>query len=568
MSSPRPAEEQGSAAHQRATRPASKQIIAPGLRAPGLTIGSNRLRWAGILGGLFLAVLLWVIMPEDVPQPARLTAATAGLMAVWWMTEAIPIPATALLPLIIFPIFGGTEDEPVTVSTIGASYGADTIFLFMGGFLIALAMQRWNLHRRIALVVLSLMGERTGAMIGGFMIATGFLSMWVSNTATAVLMLPIGLSVLLLVNEAMEKDPSTMGLAGRDHATGSGSSAVARASAGDADGTSDGEDGDAAEQSTKSAVLKSKFGTALMLGIAYSASIGSLGTIIGTPPNTLLVGYLKENHDITIGFGQWMLVGVPLAVVMMVIAWFLLVKVLFKPETERIPGGRELIRSEMAKLGRMSTGEILVLCVFISAALAWIIIPTVFENPPISDAGIAMVAGLLLFLIPAGAQRGVRLLDWDTAVQLPWGVLLLFGGGLALSGQFSSSGLTEWIGRSAQALQGLPVLLLVMVTAGGILALTEITSNTATAATFLPVVGGIALGLDVDPLLLTIPVALAATCAFMLPVATPPNAVAYGSGYVTIGQMVKGGVWLNLAGLVLITLTTMTLATWVFGIVY
>jgi solute carrier family 13 (sodium-dependent dicarboxylate transporter), member 2/3/5 len=568
MSSHRSADETASAAQQSPAGSPSSQIVSPGLRAPGMAIGSNRARWAGVLGGLFLAVLLWVIMPDEVPQPARLTAATAGLMAVWWMTEAIPIPATALLPLIIFPIFGGTEEEPITVSTIGASYGADTIFLFMGGFLIALAMQRWNLHRRIALVVLSLMGERTGAMIGGFMIATGFLSMWVSNTATAVLMLPIGLSVLLLVNEAMEKDPNSAALTGSSRSADPGTRTGSGASEGAEDDASEGAADDTAGQSTRSAVLKSRFGTALMLGIAYAASIGSLGTIIGTPPNTLLVGYLKENHDITIGFGQWMLVGVPLAVVMMIIAWFLLVKVLFRPETDRIPGGRELIKSEMARLGKMSTGEILVLSVFIGAALAWIIIPTVFENPPISDAGIAMVAGLLLFLIPAGARRGVRLLDWDTAVELPWGVLLLFGGGLALSGQFSSSGLTDWIGQSAAALQGLPVILLVIVITAGILALTEITSNTATAATFLPVVGGIALGLGVDPLLLTIPVALAATCAFMLPVATPPNAVAYGSGYVTIAQMVRGGLWLNIAGVVLITIVTMTLATWVFGIVY
>ncbi|SII43561.1 anion transporter [Mycobacteroides abscessus subsp. abscessus] len=313
-------------------------------------------------------------------------------------------------------------------------------------------------------------------------------------------------------------------------------------------------------------VVKSNFGTALMLGIAYAASIGSLGTIIGTPPNTFLVAYLKDNHDISIGFGQWMLVGVPLAVVMMAIAWFLLVKVLFKPEIDEIPGGRELIREELAKLGPMSTGEKLVLGMFVLAAVSWITIPLIFEDPPISDEGIAMVIGLLLFLIPGGANRGVRLLDWETAEKLPWGVLLLFGGGLALSAQFSSSGLTEWIGEASAGLGVLPPILIVAVFAAIILFLTELTSNTATAATFIPVVGGVALGLQLDPLLLTIPVALAATCAFMLPVATPPNAVAYGSGYVTIGQMVKGGIWLNLVGIVLITATVFLLAVPVFGI--
>ncbi|GAA2002197.1 DASS family sodium-coupled anion symporter [Brevibacterium samyangense] len=519
---------------------------SPGESEPAFPARAVRIRWTGFAAGLVLAALLYLVMPAEVPQAARVTAAVAGLMAVWWMTEAVPIPATALVPLVAFPVLvplipGEEEDVEVTVTSIGASYGQDTIFLFMGGFLIALAMQRWNLHRRIALVVLSLMGDRTDFMIAGFMLATGFLSMWVSNTATAVLMLPIGLSVLLLVNEAMEK-------AGTDGAAAAGTT------------------GSASAEDVKAAVLKSRFGTALMLGIAYAASVGSLGTIIGTPPNTLLVGYLQETHDITIGFGQWMLVGVPLAAVMLVITWFLLVKVLFKPEVTHVPGGRDLIRKELAALGPVSTGERLVLAVFVLAALAWVIVPTVFEEPPISDAGIGLVAGLLLFLLPAGAARGVRLLDWESAVRLPWGVLLLFGGGLALSSMFTKSGLTDWIGEVSQGLGALPVVLLVVIVTAGIIFLTEITSNTATAATFLPVIGGVAMGIGADPLLLTVPVAIAATCAFMLPVATPPNAVAYGTGYVTIGQMIRGGLWLNIIGVVLITLVTLTLGVWVLGI--
>ncbi len=305
-----------------------------------------------------------------------------------------------------------------------------------------------------------------------------------------------------------------------------------------------------------------------MLGIAYAASIGSLGTIIGTPPNTLLAGYLADAHDIQIGFGQWMLVGVPLAVVMLAICWFLLTKVLFKPEITEIPGGKELIQDELSKLGPMSSGEKRVLAIFILAAVSWVFVPMIFDTPPISDAGIAMTIGLLLFFCPAGAARGVRLLDWDSAVKLPWGVLLLFGGGLALSAQFSSSGLTEWIGEQAQGLGGIPMVLMVLIFATGILFLTELTSNTATAATFLPVAGGVAMGLGIDPMLLAIPVALAATCAFMLPVATPPNAIAFGSGYVTIAQMIRGGIFLNLIAMVLITLVTMTLAVWVFGLTY
>jgi sodium-dependent dicarboxylate transporter 2/3/5 len=529
---------------------------SPGEREPGISRSTLRIRWTGFLLGLIFSTLIYAIMPDSVGHPAKLTAAVAVLMAVWWMTEAMPIAATSLVPLVAFPVLGTDVD----METVGASYGNPTIFLFLGGFLIALAMQRWNLHRRIALVTLSIMGDKPGPMIAGFMIATGFVSMWVSNTATAVMMLPIGISVLMIVSKVMGPALSAAGSA----AAGSDSDT----DAGDAqDSSDDTDDGDeASDDPGLGAVVKSNFGTALMLGIAYSASIGSLGTIIGTPPNLFLVGYLKDNHDIDIGFGQWMAVGVPLSIVMMAIAWFLLVKVLFKPEIDHIPGGRQLIRDELAKLGPMSVGEKLVLGMFVLAAASWIALPLIFEEPPISDEGIAMVIGLLLFLIPGGANRGVRLLDWETAEKLPWGVLLLFGGGLALSGQFSESGLTKWIGQTTSGLGVLPTLLVVAIFAAIILFLTELTSNTATAATFVPVVGGVAMGLDLDPLLLTIPVALAATCAFMLPVATPPNAVAFGSGYVTVAQMVKGGLWLNIIGIVLITATVYLLAVPIFGI--
>ena len=526
-------------------------LRSPGEREPGISRTTLRIRWTGFLLGLIFSTLIYAIMPDDVGHGAKLTAAVAVLMAAWWMTEALPIAATSLVPLVAFPVLG----TDVEMETVGASYGNPIIFLFLGGFLIALAMQRWNLHRRIALVTLSIMGDRPGPMIAGFMIATGFISMWVSNTATAVMMLPIGMSVLMIVSKVM--GTALNGAAGAADQDGA---------AGDRGEGTAGNQSDGGDDTGIGAVVKSNFGTALMLGIAYSASIGSLGTIIGTPPNLFLIGYLKDNHDISIGFGQWMIVGVPLSVVMMAIAWFLLVKVLFKPEIDRIPGGRELIREELAKLGPMSTGEKLVLAMFVLAAVSWISLPLIFEEPPISDEGIAMAVGLLLFLIPGGANRGVRLLDWDTAEKLPWGVLLLFGGGLALSAQFSESGLTEWIGKTTSGLGVLPTILVVAIFAAIILFLTELTSNTATAATFVPVVGGVAMGLDLDPLLLTIPVALAATCAFMLPVATPPNAVAFGSGYVTVAQMVKGGLWLNVIGIVLITATVYLLAVPVFGI--
>ncbi|WP_226963818.1 DASS family sodium-coupled anion symporter [Nostocoides sp. F2B08] len=506
---------------------------APGHHDTPLDHHTVRIRWIGLAAGLFAAALVYTALPNDLATAAKVTAATATLMGIWWMTEAIPIPATALVPLIVFPIA-----SDVDINTVGASYGNSIIFLFMGGFMLALAMQRWDLHRRIALRTVRAMGTRPPMVVAGFMLATAFLSMWVSNTATAVMMIPIGVSVLVLVTDI---------------------SASAEPPA----------DPDHEEQRLRAAVIESDFGTALILGIAYAASIGSLATIIGTPPNTLLVGYLREAHGISIGFGQWMLVGLPLAAVFLAIAWALLTKVLFRPEIDEIPGGRGLIDDEIRILGPASTAEKRVAAVFTLAAVAWVTTPLIWpDNTPITDAGIAMVAAFLLFVLPAGAQRGVRVLPWHTAEKLPWGVLLLFGGGLALSAQFGSSGLTEWIGEQTAGLGGLPVVLMLVILTGGIIFLTELTSNTATAATFLPVAGGVALGIGADPLLLAIPVALAATCAFMLPVATPPNAIAFGSGYVTIGQMVRGGLGLNLIGIVLITCVVLTIAAWVFSIAY
>ena len=526
------------------------QELSEGMRAKAVRGRERQRRIMGLIGGVLGAVLIFWIMPSDLEIWPRLTAATAVLMAVWWMTEAIPIPATALIPLIIFPLAVPAEesDGGVTVSAVGANYGNDVIFLFMGGFLLALGMQRWNLHRRIALMVLRWMGSNTKALIAGFMIATGFLSMWVSNTATAVMMLPIGISVLLLVKRLADGEDTKQVI-------------------------DDGAETQATEEEAQT-VAKTNFGTGLMLAIAYAASIGSLGTIIGTPPNALLAAHMAANHDLELGFGRWMLVGVPLSIVLMFGAWFILTKVMFKPEIDNIPGGAELIRNEFKKLGPMSRGELTVLIVFVVAALSWMSVPLISEyilgldEALISDAGIALVVGLAMFLLPGGAAKGVRLLNWDTALNLPWGVLLLFGGGLALSSQFSDSGLSEWLGTQVEGLAGVPVWVLVALCTVGILLLTEMTSNTATAATFLPVASGIAMGTGIEPLMLTAPVALAATCAFMLPVATPPNAIAYGSGYITIGQMVKGGALLNVLAAILITITAMTLLVWVFGIAY
>lgn len=502
--------------------------------------GEWRRQLIGLLAGIALAVLVYYIFPagagdtvaaspgakEDVEytsQTMRVVAATTVLMGVWWMTEAIPLAATALLPIAIFPIMGVAKFKEV-----GAPYASATIFLFMGGFLLALGLQRWNLHRRLALYVVKIIGTSPRRLILGFMLATGFMSMWVSNTATAVVMLPIGTSVLLLTADTVGGMKN-----------------------------------------------QAKFATALMLAIAYSASIGSLGTLIGTPPNALLKGYMEEAHDITIGFGRWMMVGLPVAIVFLFIAWWLLVTI-FKPEIDEIPGGKELIDEEIRKLGPWTFPQIMVGIIFVLAALSWIFIPLGIDrfgwSFPYDDAVVGIIAGLLMFIIPASSD-GKRLLDWETANEMPWDVLLLFGGGLSLSAMFTATGLSLWIGEAAKGLASLPMFLLIVAIAALIIFLTELTSNTATAATFLPIMGGVAVGIgltgstEMNVLLLCIPVALAATCAFMLPVATPPNAIAYSSGYVKMGDMIKGGIWLNLIGIVLISLATYFIAVPVFGLV-
>lgn len=495
--------------------------------------GMTRGRLIGLIVGPLVGLAIFLAMPE-MPLPlgdgeteavlsvnGAVVAAITAWIAIWWATEALPIPVTSLLPLVLFPLMV----EGAAIGDVASSYGSDTIFLFMGGFMLALAMQKWNLHKRIALTIVSKVGSNTVGLIGGFMIATGFITMWVSNTATAVMMLPVGLSVIALITQFR---------GGRTDAN---------------------------------------FATALMLGIAYSSSIGSVATLIGTPPNVLMVGYLKDNHDISIGFGQWMMAGVPLAAVFMLIAWFVLTR-LFKPAVKKVEGAQELIGEELAKMGAMSKGEKLVLGVFAFAALSWIFIPMIADLSPVAsvapwlgsvtDAGIAMTVAVLLFLIPV--DRKTQLMDWETAVKLPWGILLLFGGGLAISAQFTSTGLSAWVGSQVSFLSGVPVWVLILAVTALVLFLTELTSNTATAATFLPIMGGVAMGMDMDVLALVVPVALAATMAFMLPVATPPNAIAFGSGYVKIGEMIKGGLWLNLAALFLVLGTMYGLMTWALGI--
>ncbi|QIJ00628.1 DASS family sodium-coupled anion symporter [Stutzerimonas balearica] len=456
--------------------------------------------WIGLfLGPLLLGACLLTDPPAGLSETAWRTVGMAAMMAVWWSTEAVPIPATSLLPVLLIPLLGIDSLAKAT-----APYANPTIFLFLGGFLLGLAMQRWNLHKRIALATLLAVGNQPSRQIAGFMIATAFISMWVSNTATSIMMLPIGLSVIGLLTE-----------------------------------------GSAREQSER-------FATALLLGIAYAASVGGIATLIGTPPNALLAAFLRENHDVHIGFGQWMLLGVPVTAGMLLFTWWWLTRGGF-----RLSGGdsRSMLQQEMAALGPMSRQEKLVALIFTLAALAWIFQPLLAEPlPGLNDTSIAIGAALLLFLIPANVQERTFLLDWQTANKLPWGVLLLFGGGLSLAGVIGASGLAEWIAQSLGGLDMLPLILMIGLVALVITFLTEITSNTATAAAFLPLLGALAVAQGLPPQMLAIPAAIAASCAFMMPVATPPNAIVFGTGEMRIQSMIKAGFALNLFGVFFVTL--------------
>jgi solute carrier family 13 (sodium-dependent dicarboxylate transporter), member 2/3/5 len=483
------------------------------------------LQWGGRLAAPALALAVWAVLPTGeggLSEPGRWTTAVAVLMAVLWITEAIPLPATSLLPIVLLPLGGAS-----TLGETTAAYGNEVIFLFMGGFILALGLERWGLHRRVALRVLSLVGTRPASLIGGFMAAAAFLSMWINNTATTLMMLPIGLSTVRLVQSR-------------------------------------------AEEHGQAASRWAGFSTALMLGIAYAASVGSLGTLVGTAPNLFLRGFVQRTYGIEFGFGTWMAAVMPLSVALLVVTWALLVAVFVRDRKTEVPGGAELVRGELARLGPMQRGEQVLLAVFVLTALAWItrepltswkvaveVLPWL---PRVTDAGIAMAAAIALFMIPVDARKGVFAMNWETAERLPWGVLLLFGGGLALAGAIQRTGLDRWIGQQLTAVAELPLWLVVVLVVASVVFLTELTSNTAVAATFLPVLGGVAVENGISPLTLLVPATLAATCAFMLPVATPPNAIVFGTGAVTMRQMTRAGLLLNLAAITLISVFAFTTA--------
>jgi sodium-dependent dicarboxylate transporter 2/3/5 len=435
-----------------------------------------------VLGLLLFFYTLFSPQPANMSEQAWITAGVGMLMVVWWVTQVLPVPVTSLLPIILFPLLGISS-----IREAAAPYANPVIFLLLGGFIIATALQRWQLHKRLALTIL----------------------MWISNTATTIMMLPIALSLAQVMLEGQSKEATN------------------------------------------------KFTVCLMLGIAYAASIGGLGTLIGTPPNVMVAAFMSETYGINIGFTQWMSFGLPIVFILVPLSWLLLTRLLFTFDLEHNAAAAGVIDSELRAIGPMTTPEKRTATAFVIVAMAWVTRPFLQQIPGLAaldDTIIAVAAAVSLFLIPSGdaQQKNVRLLDWSAVEGIPWGVLLLFGGGLSLAAMVSSSGLAVWLGTVLSILTSFHVFVLMLSIVAMVVFLTELTSNTATTATLLPVLGGIATAAYIEPLLLIAPMALAASCAFMLPVATAPNAIVFGSGKVSIPQMAKAGFCLNLIAIMLI----------------
>jgi solute carrier family 13 (sodium-dependent dicarboxylate transporter), member 2/3/5 len=462
--------------------------------------------------GLFLLTVLLNPQFTGMSENAWLVCGLTTWMALWWITEPVPIPITAMLPIVVVPLLALDS-----IGNVTAPYAHPLIFLFLGGFMLSIAMERWDLHKRIALLTMLLVGSKPSQQIAGIMAVTAFLSMWMSNTATAVMMLPIGLSIIAMQQEQGVHDDN--------------------------------------------------FAKAILLAIAYAASIGGVATLIGTPPNALLAAYLERSYQLQLSFSDWMLFGLPFSISMLLVTWFWLTQVHFKLNTTSSINSRALYQQRLQQLGEMQTAEKLVLVVFSLAAISWI-----FRSPisqllgiKLDDTLIAICAASLLFILPVSLKTGQRILQWQDCQQLPWGVLLLFGGGLTLASQIENSGLSGYIASQIGQMGNIDLLLLIVLVTSVIIFLTEITSNTATAAAFLPLLGPVAVSLNTSAAMLVIPAAVAASCAFMMPVATPPNAIIFASGKLKIIDMVKAGLVLNLAGIALISAFVMLLARQIFN---
>ncbi|CAI8181821.1 MAG: Sodium-dependent dicarboxylate transporter SdcS [Flavobacteriaceae bacterium] len=456
------------------------------------------------LGPVMFFLTLLFFNPPGLNDASRAVLASSLWIAIWWITEALPIAVTALLPMILFPLTGGMELADTT-----AAYGHKLVFLTLGGFIIAIAIEKWNLHKRIALHIISYIGTDLKMIILGFMVATAFLSMWISNTATSVMMLPIGIVIIKQIQD----------------------------------------------NSDFSGPASNTFAKALMLSIGYSASIGGVSTLIGTPTNMVLAGAISQIYDYEISFLEWFIFGFPLSIMILFFSWYYLTRIAFSFEQKRLPGGRAEISKLKKDLGKITFEQKAVSFVFFAAAFCWITKNFLLKNifPRIDDTIISIFFATLLFLINVKGKKE-KLLKWEDTQRLPWGVLLLLGSGMSFAKAVDSSGLSVWVGTQISAFGTMNLFLLLVLLITVVNFLTEIASNMATIAMMLPILAPIALEFDLHPFVLMVAAAAAASCAFMLPVATPPNAVVFGSGYLKINDMVKNGFLLNLTSIVIIAL--------------
>jgi len=455
--------------------------------------------------GLFFGLLVFGLMISsesrfEMSEKAWVVAAITCLMSIWWITEALPISATSLLPLVAFPTF-----EIMTIKETATAYSHPIVLLIFGGFIIAAAMQKWNLHKRIALNILNKTGTKPNMLIAGFMLSTASISMWVSNTATTIMMLPIALSVINFLEESKQNKK----LKNLDY-----------------------------------------FSLALLLSIAYAASIGGLGTLIGTAPNALFAAYMEKHFNTSIGFLEWMLIGVPMALLMLFLAWLSLTKITFTLAMKnKIHGVQEIITRELKKMGRISRAEKITATVFTVVAIAWIsrpFIQSTLQLTNITDTVIAMTGAMTLFILPVSWKKRIFILDRDWPKTIPWEILILFGGGLSLASAISDSGLTNIIGENLEQFHDWELWAALLAITATVIFLTELTSNTATAIILLPIGASFSSIINVDPNLILVPIVIAASCAFMLPISTPPNAIIFSSGKVSVPDMAKAGLSLNL----------------------
>ena len=465
-----------------------------------------------VLGPVLFALVMLFFNPENLNPDAKSILASTIWIAIWWITECVPISVTALLPIVLFPLTGGLDIKSTT-----ASYGHNLVFLFVGGFIIALAIEKWNLHKRVALSIIKFTGTKKSRIILGFMIATAVLSMFISNTATTIMILPVGMAIISKVSESNNSYENI------------------------------------------------NFGKSLMIAIAYSASIGGMATLIGTPPNMIFAGVVKESYGIEIGMLEWSKFGLPVSLFLLLICWIYLTKVAFSFEDKNQASGKQEINNQLKKLGKFSNEELKVSVIFGLTAFGWIFRKQLVKIIPfLDDTIIAISFAIVLFIIPD--KKNKPLLNWEDTIKLPWGILLLFGGGMAIASAFGKSGLALWIANLLSTMNGVSLFLLILIIVVSINLLTELTSNMATTAMLLPVLVTMALAINVHPYFLLVSATLAASCAFMLPVATPPNAIVFGSGLLKIEDMFKKGIWMNLFSVIVISLIVYYILPYVFDL--